>query len=448
MLGAEETWVDDPRDAWHMQGNVEYLHAASFLTQAHDLHRIRWMLLDPRDAKVSGEVAKFLVALAGAAKLPHGELVALAGALAGGELAAREPKKYLDLARKLSPSARALAHEAGKDLAAIVPSLPDSSLVRDWEYLCKQMAHDLKIGAPAALARLADVRARIVRKIDARVVVVGSTTNRAAIASELDGLLHAVPPGVDNDHIGTLQSPPPLRSRLIQRGEKGSLQFLGLVNPATSGGVFLNLAPSTTYTDSDDGKLLDYLASNLMTGHGAHSMFMKTWAAGLAYSNGLHPHLGDGTLDYYAERCPLLPQTLRFVIDELRKAKPDPDLARYALAIAFTSRLANGYEARAGAMAADLVDGLTPDVVRAFRARLLELAKRPDLPAALFARVQGVYAKVLPGLGKLDPDGEYFVIGPDKQLAAYEEYLRSAVGKDATLVRIYPRDFWLVVENP
>ena len=33
--------------------------------------------------------------------------------------------------------------------------------------------------------------------------------------------------------------------------------------------------------------------------------------------------------------------------------------------------------------------------------------------------------------------------GPDKQLAAYQEYLTSAVGKDAKLVRLYPRDFWI-----
>jgi hypothetical protein len=54
-----------------------------------------------------------------------------------------------------------------------------------------------------------------------------------------------------------------------------------------------------------------------------------------------------------------------------------------------------------------------------------------------------VYAKVLPGMGALDPKGIYFVIGPDKQLAAYQDYLHATVGKDATLLRLYPRDFWL-----
>src|SRR3569833_3241865 len=64
MLEAEETWVDDPRDAWWHEGAVQ-AHTASFLTQIFDLHRLRWMLEDPRDAQVSAETIAFLNALAG-----------------------------------------------------------------------------------------------------------------------------------------------------------------------------------------------------------------------------------------------------------------------------------------------------------------------------------------------------------------------------------------------
>jgi hypothetical protein len=34
------------------------------------------------------------------------------------------------------------------------------------------------------------------------------------------------------------------------------------------------------------------------------------------------------------------------------------------------------------------------------------------------------------------------VIGPEKQLAAYEEYLKKADAPGARLWRLYPRDFW------
>src|SRR5262249_43380405 len=161
------------------------------------------------------------------------------------------------------------------------------------------------------------------------------------------------------------------------------------------------------------------------------------------YSNGLHPHVEDATIDYYAERCPLLPQTIRFVIDELRKQKPDASIARYAVATAFSSRIADAYERRASAMAADLVDDLPPDLVRSFRHRVLAEAKRSDLADQLFARMPAAYGKVLPGYTKLSPEGVYFVIGNGKQLSAYQDYLHAAVGKDATLYRLYPRDFWI-----
>jgi hypothetical protein len=50
---------------------------------------------------------------------------------------------------------------------------------------------------------------------------------------------------------------------------------------------------------------------------------------------------------------------------------------------------------------------------------------------------------VLPGYGKLDPETLYFVIGPESQLAAYEQYLHASVAKSLALHRIYPRDYWI-----
>ena len=93
------------------------------------------------------------------------------------------------------------------------------------------------------------------------------------------------------------------------------------------------------------------------------------------------------------------------------------------------SRIAAGYESRAQAMANDLVDGITPEVVRAFRAALLKQAARPDLAAELAARYPKVYGKVLPGFGTPSPDTVHYVIGPAKQLDAYQEYLRATVDK-------------------
>ena len=177
---------------------------------------------------------------------------------------------------------------------------------------------------------------------------------------------------------------------------------------------------------------------------------MKTWGAGLAYSNGISASLNSGRMLYYAERTPELPQTLKFVIGVLKSARPDASLAEYAIAGAFqATRVADSYEARGESMAADLADGLTPDVVKRFHQAILDLKKSPNLEAELFRRASAVDAKVLPGMGPKAKDvagAVYFVIGPEKQLAAWEEYLKREDSTDARVWRLYPRDFWLTGE--
>ncbi|HTL38664.1 MAG TPA: hypothetical protein VL326_36285, partial [Kofleriaceae bacterium] len=193
MLGAEEGWVDNPRDAWRV-GTSLYGHTTSFLTRAHDLHRIRWMLADPGDAAATKDAVKFLKGLEAAKTLKRDELAALADALAKGTT----PKDarlatHTAAAGKLSAKAKPLAVMAGKDLAAVLSDLPDSSLAADWTYLCKQMAADLQVGAPAALARLEAVRKAVVGQGGARIVEVGSKANQQTIAPDVERLVGAIP---------------------------------------------------------------------------------------------------------------------------------------------------------------------------------------------------------------------------------------------------------------
>jgi len=433
MLDSEETWVDDPRDAWWHEDALQ-AHTASFLTQIYDLHRLRWMLEDPRDPKVSGEVVALLNALAGT-RGSRAELVALTQQLAA------HPEQT-KLGKSLSAAAQAIARDAGKDLGVVLGDLPDTSLASDWAFVCHQMAKDLAFGAPAALAKLEAVRAHIIHAARARIVETGSTATQQALAGDVQQLVTAIP--AMTEPLAPEPTKHGIHDRLAGRlpAAKQAL-FVGLYAPSTSSGVFENLAPAPAYADDNENAVLDYLASNLYTGHGGHSIFMKTWAAGLAYSNGLHPYVELGYLDYYAERCPLLPQTLKFVIDQLKRVEADPNIARYAIAGAFTSRVADGYERRAAAMAANLVDGQPPDMVRAFRTRVLAQNQRPDLAQELCKRMPAVYGKVLPGFAAPDAKNVYFVIGNAKQLAAYQDYLHATVGKTTTLFTLYPRDFWL-----
>jgi hypothetical protein len=66
--------------------------------------------------------------------------------------------------------------------------------------------------------------------------------------------------------------------------------------------------------------------------------------------------------------------------------------------------------------------------------------------------MEQTYGEVLPGYGIAAgasaerSNAIYYVIGPEKQLQSYEEYLKSVEGDDVVLQRIYPRDYWITTD--
>ncbi|MDQ3804897.1 MAG: hypothetical protein M3416_13835 [Acidobacteriota bacterium] len=451
MQGPEETWVNNPADAYWRQDSPLLLSTSSFLTQSHHVHRLRWMLKDAGQGAEREAISGFLEALAAApAAQPNvgrEQMKNLVHSLQTGELRDRYFNDTKSAFARLPAGAKALAVEAAKDLDQLLADIPDETLRDDWSYLVRQIRHDLLTPPEQALSELDAVRQSLLKAGGARLFVIGSRQTQAALQ-----------PGINNLLAGLSKSPVApakyagarlVESRLRERvGEKESPIFVGLMNPNTQGGVFLNSAPSVSYLEADDREaMLDYLASRLFAGRGAHGIFIKTWGAGLAYSNGFRGSPSTGRIGYYAERTPELPQTLRFVIAELKKAQPDPGLVEYAVAVAFSEfRSASPYEVRGEAMAADIADGLTPDAVRRFRQAILDLRRQPNLSAELFKRMGDVYARILPGYSTRARDvrgGVFYVIGPEKQLTAYEQYLKTVEGQDARLYRIYPRDYWM-----
>ena len=432
MQAPEERWVDDPARAWRRQDNPLLLATSSFLTREHNLFRLHWMLRGGGAPDLYG----FLESL-GKVTGSRAERKAV--------LSSIEEGTYADLA-PLSASSQALANSAAHDLDALLPEIPDSSLAADWADLCVQIQRDLATGPQKTLAALDAVRRALLVTGGTRLFLIASPTAQETLTAGIQEL----PRLLANAKVtkAAYRSNRIIEDRLLAR-DPGAAHplFVGLLNANSQGGVFLNSAPGASYTDTSSDKLLDLLASNLYAGHGAHGMFMKTWGAGLAYSNGIRVRPAEGRLNYYAERTPMLPQTLQFVIGELKKAQPDASLVDYAIAEAFDgTRSAMPYEVRGEAMANDLADGLTSAVVGRFHKAILDLRQRPDLAAELARRMPKVYERILPGMGipaKNVPGGVYFVIGPEKQLDAYEQYLKKTEGPETKLFRLYPRDFWL-----
>jgi len=424
MQGAEENWVRGVANAYWRQDNPLLLTTLSFMTEAHSVQRLRWLLKDATPAERT------------AAAQALNTLASLTGSRA--ELKAR-------LATMQSGTDKLLA-DAAKDLDITLTDIPDTSLAADWSHLCREIAEDLSVGPATALAILSEVRQLVLRAGNARLFQIGSTSTQQTLAPSVQAL------------VGGLGSEPPSRAnyttsnlvatRLGQRSPDAVKPlFVGLLNPNSQSGVFINSAPLTGWEDTSRDKLLDMLAVSLYGGGGGHSVFSKTIGAGLAYSNGLGVRLSESRVGYYAERTPALPQTMKFVVGELQKTKPDESLVDYAIAQAFgATRSASGYESRGESMAANLADGLTPDVVRRFHEGVLALRSTPNLAEELHRRMMPAVAKVLPGMGPKPStvDGAiYFVIGPEQQFAAWEEYLKSIEGPAAKVYRLYPRDFWL-----
>ena len=430
MQRSEENWVNGPANAWTYQDDPLLLSVSSFHTSLLHLHRLRWLLADTPDTADREAIAGFLREIE-SLPLPIG-------------------KETLDsIIAKLKDTAQPLANEAAKDLLFIENELPANSRDADWNYLVRVTREDFLAPADQAIAELEELRKTLLKKANARLHLTASPENASAIEPLLDDLTSGL--SDDKPSIPGPMLPRAIARRVMAREElKTEPTFVGLLAPNMQGGVHLHSIRSVGIRDLDENSALDFLAFKVFGGAGPHGVFMKTWSAGLAYSNGLRSSAAEGRSSYYAERTPELPQTLKFVINELKTAPRTQALAEYTLAQVFAgTRAGSSFESRTSAMASDLADGWPPSVIRDFRANILKLRSKPDLDQQLYNRMDAVYAKVLPGYdGKLpqSPNSTYFVIGPEKQLDAWEKYLKLSQGEDAKLYRLVARDYWVIVE--
>nr|MDQ3028422.1 hypothetical protein [Pseudomonadota bacterium] len=319
---AEETWVNDPANAYRLQRHPAYLAAESFLTRTHNVLRLRWLLKDA--GTDAGAVAAFLASFGESArKLPRAELETL---LAGGKAPGLE---------SLAPAQRALAGEAMRDLQLSLTEIPDASLGADIAYLAAAMRDDLLTPPAEALARLDGLRRRVLRSGGARMFIAGPQAMRESLAPRIEAFaarLDAAPWSAIWHG-----SEPLIDARLRSREPDAMPLYVGLHAPNKQGGVIMTSLPSAHYADfADKQAQLDFLAARLHGGAAPHSAFSRTVGAGLAYSNGMRGSVSSGRVGYYAERTPELPQTVRFAISALKETRPDPWFGEYVMALTFS----------------------------------------------------------------------------------------------------------------
>ncbi len=451
IRGSEENWVNSPANGYRFQSNPLIMTTGCFLTRIHYFQRLKWLLTDPGNADQQEELAAFLDLLAdyGNGKNRE-ELTTLLAALENIEDPAAIAA-FADLNQNvagLSDLSKKTGVQIAKALKVTLNDIPDASLAADWAYLCQEIKNDIMV-EPEEVIRRINLILDLVRKTDnARMFMISNSSDREATLAqvkELAGKLDSETPSVRQQYANISR----VVERLKQR-EPGITRpvYAGLVHEGTRNGVLIFSARLSGQYDTSSTAVRNCLAGKLYGGGGPHGLFMNTWAAGLAYSNGYSYRDRTGRVSYYAERCPDVAETMRFVVNLLKNAEDDPTLTDYAVAQAFGySRAPSRYEQRGEAMASDLADGLTSDVVRTFRKKLLTVRESDNLYQTLKAHMEEAYGPVMIGYGaplSESEDGSFFLIGPETQFESLENYIETVESKQ-TVYRLYPRDFWLTM---
>lgn len=455
---SEEGWVRNPAGAIRWQRDHLYLSTSSIHAQLWHLVRLRWLLTEPPAPEEVAATKDFLALVAellrdggadalapvpaalealGSGKPPEGRLARLAG-LGGSQASLLRAR---DLVESLA--------ELGKD---VPPGRPE-----EWASIVAALEKDLAVGPTATLARLRRAWDLVLPRTGSRWVLTGKGSSLEALAPDLTGLVDRLRRRLEGaaprkEDTGLSRRTPVVFDRVAARRadpQGPAPAHLALVNETSSSGVFVLGADVAPPLSADPERLIDLLAGSIDSGAGPHAFFMRTWAAGLAYSNGLRGTPTWGRISYYAERCPDLVETMRFVTGLAKDtSRSEPaELLEYGLAqLVSEHRASDRFEDRARAQATDLLDGLTPEKVAAQRKALLALRGRPGIWEEVRKRHQAIDGRVLVGLGtkaREQPGQVHFVIGPEKLLARWEEYVKEQEGSAETVHRIWPADFWV-----
>lgn len=450
MKAPEEYWVRYPVAGYRFQHNPLMMSTNCFLTQTHEMHRAKWQLTDPGNEQEQQELGSVIDALAEYGRTRDRDEIGtvLSAVEKLGETQDEVTPAVLQMNfHELSEHTRTIAAEIANSLRLSLGDIPDENLAGDWQYLCAEIKQDLMMQPQVALDHI-NQALNLIRKSDnARMFIISNDNDRSATMGMIENFVNKLDktPSQRQQYANT--------DRVIQRlhdrvPEQERPVYVGLVHEGTRNGVLVFSSRVADVYDTDTESVLDCLSGKLYGGGGPHGLFMKTWAAGLAYSNGYSYNQSNGRVGYYAERCPDVAATMRFVVSELKNAQPDPSLKDYAIAQVFGySRAPNRYEDRGVAMADDLADNVTPEIVRAYRQKVLDLRNDSDLYNRLVARMEKAYGPTLIGYGQSlaqSQDGTFFLIGPEPQFQSLEEYIEDTEGGQK-IYRLYPRDFWLTM---
>lgn len=415
---SEESWVAGTASALVYQDHPVYMALDSPFTVLRRLSRFLWRLEDPSPEERAGLESEL------------SEIGALA------EMTDRPA-----VAKRLEKA----PGEMGEYLRFELSYLPPDGWRKDLARLLRETREDLARPSSETLERLKGLLRNVLARKGVRVHILGRPENTARALGLVDELLRKLPERPVQ--VGRPKRAPLVLRRLRERYPRlESPVHMALVADSAKTGAFSLSARGPMFDSGRRTDALDYLALQVFSGAGPHSFYSKTWSAGLAYGNGVSASPYSGRVQYYADRCPDLAQTMRFVAGlAARTPLDDPFLVQYALAGAFADyRGAMGFSSRGWALASDLEDGRTPEKIRKFKSLLLKVAQEKGALQAMGRRMPEVLGRVLVDYGRevsRAPGAVGFVVAPEELITKYEVYLKEQ-GEAGKLVRLYLRDFW------
>jgi len=437
MNGMEERWMRDPSLAFRWQAKPLFLSSKCFLTKVHHMQRLRWLLTDPGEDRASDNLVGFIDYLTemGTDKNRDELKVLLEGKL-----------DFNILEANIQVSEKIIS-----ELKITIEDIPDENLSGDWTYLCEEIKVDISVEPLQALGDISRILNLIQCADNSRLFLISSSHDREDVMPDIVEFCSGFETGTSSTRIDYPDN------RRITEQLKSRVQgdftptYIGLLNENSRNGVMLFSNSHQKPFDTDRDAILDQMSANLYGGYAAHGVFRQTSQAGLAYSNGIGLVSRAGHVCYLAERCPDIAETMRFVVEVVNRKIDSPEILEHITSLCFMGSRAPGkYEHRGEKMAADLADGYTPERIREYRQRILEVRNTEGLLQNLKERLPEVYGKVLIGYGKNLSEhegGNYFIIGPEEQFESMENYIGS-VEYPQPVYRLYPRDFWIRLKTP
>ncbi len=466
-LGAEEFWARNPAMSYRYGFDAEYLAATSIFTQQHWMERLAWQLKEPPGLSDAKGIEQRLWRVTSVQ--PHN-----AAAIREAFLGIKEHASQED---GLSPEAQKLLEGLAERLLSETASMEPASVPERIDALVEEALDDLQRSPTETAAEMQRLFAQIISRGPSRVLVTANRTDADGLAKAAAACAGAIGSLVEASEDlapapGTAELSPRDRNLIASNASARGADLspnsppsvAALLMESSSNAVIVSNRHLASYEEADQERLIDALAARLYAGGGPHGLFMRTWAAGLAYSNGVGYGPRNGLARYYAERCSDATATLRFVAGILSQAAQEarPEWLDYALAGLFDDyRGAGPPLARGRIAAAELADGLTPEIMEAFHRKAVELVRsgiphngyvagseeaRRALLERVIERLGPVLAPILPGLrgteGESARDRIVFLIGPRRQVDAFEAYMKAAE-PGTSILRLYPADYWL-----